>query len=273
MIFCSRRNSSPGSAFTLIELLVVIAIIAILAAMLLPALALAKQRALRVSCASNEHQLGIALLILAGDNNNTLPDLHYQPYRTAIPGTPNPPNNSVYGLWPWDISDLYVTNLIEDGATRKVFFDPANAAFNQDKVWDYGVSGSPNATVQSHFRITGYVWLVPGAGANAGGAGLISAQTFWKTNILGSPLQRPSESEIYVDVVAADLTAPSPYAHFQKGGLPPNVIQRTSHLDGNMPAGGNELYMDGHEKWKDWSVMWNNKRPQKFFGTDPRFYF
>jgi len=270
MFSLPERNSK---AFTLIELLVVIAIIAILAALLLPALGAAKDRALRISCANNQHELGVALLILANDNNNLLPDLHYQPYGTAIPGTPNPPATSVYGLWPWDLSAAFITNMVEDGATRKVFFDPGNPTFNQDRVWDYGVAGAPDATVQSGFRITDYVWLIPGAGANAGGAGLISAQTFWKTNILGTPMQRASVSEVCVDVVAADLTAPSPYAHFQKGGLPATVIQRTSHLQGAMPAGGNDLFLDGHVKWRDWDVMWNNKRPVKFFGTDPRFYF
>src|SRR5271170_4287691 len=82
-----RRGNSFKNGFTLIELLVVIAIIAILAAMLLPALARAKDKAKAIKCLGNNKQIALAMIMYANDNNDVLVPLSDEPVGSG-PGYP-----------------------------------------------------------------------------------------------------------------------------------------------------------------------------------------
>ena len=225
---------SRRAGFTLIELLVVIALIAILAAMLLPALAKAKERAKRIACLNNLRQAGLAVRMYAQDNRDKLPV--YQGYAN----------------WPWDMESTVVTNLLQQGFTRDILYCPSFAAFNDTNIWNYDI-----VNPGSNIKVLGYSVAFS---ALVNYAGL--SRSNWNTSITQPPAitmntaagamtytPTPTDRELAAD---ATISQNGKFTGVEVNWAHP---AQSPHLNGSVAAGGNVLFLDGHAAWRGFKNM------------------
>jgi prepilin-type N-terminal cleavage/methylation domain-containing protein len=240
------RHQSPFRerlrAFTLIELLVVIAIIAILAAMLLPALAKSKSQAHIVQCKSNLKQWGMALVMYAGDNNNYFPD--------------NSKGIDLSWMATNFLTAFYPAYLMKD--TRGTLGDPragTDVLFCPTDQW-HRLAEEIDTTSYGGPQLVGYFYL-PGRKDPASDgwsydepwpelSGWVTRQKmggqFRLAPVMSDRLQATGEWNTTANTGSLGWTD-------SDGNITVPTANHTDVGTGSVPTGGNFLFEDGHVTW------------------------
>mgnify|MGYP001825612071 CR=1 FL=1 len=213
-------RANPGG-FTLIELLVVIAIIAILAAILVPAVSSALERSRRAMCASNLRQIATAWVSYSVDHDGRIEI-------DTLPG----------GGWLWDLDRKTRDLMLESyGMARNILYCPSNPEQNIDNHWNY-----------NNYTVTGYFFIIKRKD---------SALPFRILNYDDEPegvyvgnleeLEMPIATPMVADATLSN--SKTDFTNVMGGSALPH---RAPHLDKStlLPDGSNVAFADTHVIWR-----------------------
>ncbi|PWU09931.1 MAG: hypothetical protein C5B50_26400 [Verrucomicrobia bacterium] len=233
----SRACGQDHRAFTLIELLVVIAIIAILAAMLLPALSKAKATSIRTQCAGNLRQWGAALEMYASDNQNSFPDL-----TVTTDGAHDfswMPYSFNSGFYPSYLYKNYPGSVGKPRAGNDVIYCP-------DDQWHRYAEQQPGYMG----NLIGYFYL-PGR-PKSGVCADVSVDMDYNSMGLGEWCYRKKPGGAYrLAPIMSDRLQQYGSSWAAPGS---GTLLSTHRAAGAVPTGGNFLYEDGHLAWRKFNL-------------------